>query len=98
MAVIGFQPDLNTVNSMLGDAAVTVRDAAARIERIWSYLEKVGVAGLQAPPYSLAEADAQALYDKASQMHTLAALYYGAAAQPDPYDFDDALALVRGGS
>lgn len=98
MAVIGFQPDLNTVNTLLGDAAVTARDSAQRIERIWSYLAKVGVAGLQAAPYNLPEADAQALFDKANQMHTLAAIYYGEAAQAAPYDFDDAFAIVRGGS
>ena len=95
---IGYTPDLTAINTMIGDAAVGQRDAAARTQRLWSYIQKVGVAGLQADPYNMTEADAQAWYNMANLLWTPAAVYYGLAAQAEAYNFDDALAKVRGGS
>lgn len=92
---IGFQG--SDVNAPLGTLAAQLRATADAIRREFSYVAKLGVAGLEAAPYSMAPADAQALFDAYNYLNTIASIYYGQATQATAFDFDDALALVRGG-
>ena len=95
MANIGYQG--SDVNGPLGVLAVELRDACANILREWSYIETLGVAGLQAAPYNMASGDAQAMFNAYNYLQTVAGIYYGTASQPTDFNFDQALALVRGG-
>ena len=95
MASIGYEG--TDVNAPLGILAVQLRDACRQILQEWSYVNRLGVAGLEAAPYSMDSVSAQALFDAYNYLQTVANIYYGTAAQPDPFDFDDALALIRGG-
>ena len=63
--------------------------SAGRISRSWAR------PGCKAPPYSMSPEDA-ADFAAANHMQTVTAIYYGQGAQPDPFNFDDALAGVRG--
>jgi hypothetical protein len=102
MANIGYQG--SDVNAPLGMLAVQLRDACHDILKSWSYINKIGVAGLQAAPYNLDASTAQATYDAYNHMQTIAAIYYGSVYQGGNnntpgtlFNFDDSLALVRGG-
>ena len=94
MANIGYQG--SDVNGPLGALAARLRGLADAIELEFSYIAKLGVAGLQAPPYNLDQPTAQAIFDGYGHLHTVARVYFGLQAQ-DQYDFDDSLALIRGG-
>ena len=95
MANIGYQG--SDINAPLGALAAQLRAAADAILREWSYIQKLGVPGLEATPYSLDPATAQATFDAYSYLSTVAKIYYGQADQTPAFNFDDALALARGG-
>lgn len=85
------------VNAPLGANAVALRDVCENILKYWSYVAKLGVTGLEAAPYNMSASDAQALYNAGNYMQTVAQVYFGTASQATNFNFDDALALVRGG-
>jgi hypothetical protein len=95
MANIGYQG--SDINTPLGGLACELRDACQHILKAWEYVQKVGLAGLQAAPYNLSATDAQTLWDAYNHLQTVAAIYYGNAAQPSAWNFHDSLSLVRGG-
>jgi len=93
----GHQPDADELNRNVAADAVGLRDAMLAILKRWSLIGKLGEAGLAAPPYNMDPDTAHDLFEAANHMQTVTAVYYGEAAQPDPFDFDDSLAEVRGG-
>lgn len=94
MAEIGYQG--SDVNTPLGALAARLRGLADAIEQEFSYVAKLGVAGLQAAPYNLDQPTAQAVFDGYGHLHTVARIYFGLQDQA-AYNFDDSLALIRGG-
>jgi hypothetical protein len=94
---VGHQPDADELNRYLAADAQGLRNAAQEILKRWSLVKDLGEAGLQAPPYDMTPEDAAAFFEAANRMQTVAAVYYGELAQPDPFNFDDALSEVRGG-
>jgi hypothetical protein len=93
----GHQPDADELNRYLANDAQVLRDAMVGIGKRWSFVKDIGEAGLQGPPWNMDPADATAYFEAANHMQTVAQVYYGEVGQPDPFDFDDSLALVRGG-
>jgi hypothetical protein len=93
---LGNPVDLAGLNARLGDAAVTLRQAADISKEVAAYIIKVGSTNLQAPPYSLSSADAASMITLAGYLSTLSGVYFGTATQGSTFSFDDALTLARG--
>ena len=64
------------------------------VDQFHEYVTSLDVAGLQDAGFS--SDDATAFKARADVHGTMPALYFGRAPQADPYNFDDALADVRG--
>ena len=96
--VIGYQPDLPQLNAQLTQDAGSMQTIMLMVIRRWRYIAKIGADGLQGPPWNLPPAKATEMFEAFNHMATVAQVYFGEAAQPEPFPFDDALALYRGGS
>lgn len=101
---IGYQTSQAEINSVAGNLAVDMRDLCARIQSFHSKIVSLGDG-----PDSRAAAlvtmgftdeggtgDAHLMVYLADVLNTLAAIYYGDAAQPTPFDFDSALSSLWG--
>lgn len=90
------------LNAQLGNAAISIRDATAVADDLWSYVVNLGaneaaqVAGLEALGFSAT--DAQSFWTAANQLFSLYQIYTGINGQATAFNFDNALALVRGAS
>lgn len=91
---VGNPVDVGGLNAQLGDAAVTLRAAMEQIMTLWSFVQPTGEAGLEALGFSAA--DATSYFNASNYLQTVAGLYFGTGTQPAAFDFDSALALVRG--
>jgi hypothetical protein len=96
--MIGTQPDLSALNSMLAADAVTLRDACAGIRARWQYVEAIGEEALTGPPWNMPADQAAEMFAAFNYLATVALVYFGRAAQAEEFDFDAQLATVRGGS
>jgi len=86
---------IELINGQLTQNAVRLHALMSQVSDLHLQVTKLGPAGLQALGASATDAaDIQAAWD---QISTLAAVYFGTAAQTPAYNFDDALAHVRGG-
>lgn len=96
---IGYQGNVNAsyLNAALGQLATGLRNACQAIEPFWALVNSLGTAGLEAAPVSMSVADATAFFSAANYLQTMAAVYYGTAAQSPAFNFDSALAVARGG-
>jgi len=94
---IGFTANssVGTLNSQLGVAAVGLRNAAQQALELFALTNELGAAGLEA--IGFATADATAFVTAVSYLNTVAEVYYGSAAQPTDFNFDNALAGTRAG-
>lgn len=63
-------------------------------DQFHEYIAALDIPGLQDAGFSAA--DATAFKQRADVHGTMPAVYFGRAGQADPYDFDNALADVRG--
>jgi hypothetical protein len=97
---VGFTPSQATINNQGGALAVALRDLARSISDFHTAIGAMGaddtarataLVGL-----GFAQADAASMVYLANVLNTVAALYYGTAAQPTPFDFDSALAPLWG--
>lgn len=80
-------PDLaTTLDAMLNADAVTARNAMAAVMTRWQYVRSLGEDAVGADRFA-----------DFNRLATVAQVYYGEIAQPEPFDFDDSLALVRRG-
>ena len=95
---LGNQPDLPQLNSLLAQDATSMQSVMVAVIRRWRYISKVGAAGLQGDPWNLPPAKAEEMFAAFNHMATVAQVYFGEAAQPEGFNFDDALALYRGGN
>jgi hypothetical protein len=97
MATVGHVPDAAELNNTLYFNTLALRDAMAKIAALWAYIEPLGSAGLQGDPWLMDPAVADAYFRAAEYANTVAEIYGGQIAQPDPFPFADALAPVLGG-
>jgi len=104
---IGFSASLHpgSLNAMLGDTAIALRDAAFRAQKLWSEIASLGadqaaqVAGLQnLAGGGFTSGDAQAFWTSANYAYAVSQLYYGQITQGTVFNYDSALASARGGS
>ena len=80
-------PDLAaTLDAMLNADAVTTRNALQGVLARWQYVEALG-----------SEVVGADRFRDFNYLATVAQVYYGQVGQPDPFPFDEALALVRRG-
>lgn len=93
---VGNPVDVGGLNAQLGDAAVSLRSVMEQILTLWAFVQPQGESGLEALGFSAA--DAASYFQAANYMQTVAGIYFGTATQPADFNFDSALALVRGGN
>ena len=97
----GNQPDAGALHAMLANNALALASVAASITKLWAYVGPLGEDGLAVPPPDgpgMRPEDVGDYYAAASEMQTVAAVYFGQKAHPEVRDHDSALAPVRGGS
>lgn len=94
---VGKVPSLAELNAMLAGDAQAVENVMTGVLRRWGLVEDIGVDGLMAEPYNMPQADAETMFANFNYLATVAGVWYGTGAQPDPFDFSDATAKVRGG-
>ena len=94
----GQQPTFDLLNGQLTACALRLRQVMLDITDLHLQVSKLGASGLQAlpdaPPVAQASQDLATAWD---HIATPAALYFGTADQPDPFNFDDQLATARAG-
>lgn len=95
--MIGYESTLGqaNLNTMLGSAAVNLRNACEAVLQLWSVVNSLGVTGLEGLGFT--DTDAQAFFSAANYMQTVAGIYYGTGTQATAFNFDNALAAVRAG-
>ena len=92
---IGTQPSVIGLNTQLSGAAVQLRNAMFAAQQLAVFANAEGLAGLEL--IGFAAADATAFLSMVSYMNTVAGVYYGTATQGSGFNFDNALAELRGG-
>ncbi len=109
---VGNQPTFGGLNALLGDCAVSIRDNALQIQKLWGYVAALGanqtaqVAALVGLGFGSAAnpvnpgnvSDAQFFWTTANYLFALSQFYYGQLATPAQFNYDSGLALVRGAS
>lgn len=98
--MIGYQSNLNLsqLNNILGANAVAMRAACEESLRFFNEVVNVlGVTGLQASPFNMTATDAQAFFNVANYLQTVAQIYFGLIAQAVAFNFDTATAAARSG-
>lgn len=80
------QPDPAALDAMLTADAVSIRDACLGIRKRWQYVQALGAGVVGEDRFA-----------SFNHLATVEQLYFGQAAQPEAFDFDDALALARKG-
>ncbi len=98
--MVGNPVDKGGLNAKLGDAAVTQKNSGLLNEELWAFIASLGAdetaqkAGLVALGFTSSEADE--FWLKANYLHALGAIYFGDGTQPAVFNYDNALASVRG--
>jgi hypothetical protein len=85
----------NQVNNQISTIAVALRDACQNASNFQQWIVEQGTAGLEAIGFS--PADAASLLQTASYLNTIAAIYFGTAAQPSDFNFANATCSVWAG-
>jgi len=93
---IGNIPTSDSLNFQLGQLAVALREWAHDVTVFHTAVTTLGQAGLEGLSQPFSDDDAAAFIYAANVLNTVAALYYGTAAQPDAFNFDNALASTWG--
>lgn len=99
---VGTQASVSGISSSLTGNALALRELADDILQQWSYLNKLGLAGLQALGFSAA--DAQAVLDNVNRMVTPIQVYKGTVQAQGTggtgailFNFEDSLTPLWGG-
>jgi hypothetical protein len=98
---IGNQPNVGGLNSQLGDVAIQLRNAAESAQQLWAYVNALGsgeaaqVAALVVLGFN--STDAQNFWTDSNYAFAVSELYYGQITQATAFNYDSALAMVRGG-
>jgi hypothetical protein len=95
------------VNNIITALAVRVRDTMRQISNLneavngqaqgLAYLESIGFDAAPNPANPGGVSDAELALSMIGYLNTVSALYFGTAAQPDPFNFDQELSQVWGG-
>lgn len=93
---VGSQPSEGNINQTLTQLALAIREWAQDAAEQRAYLNKLGLAQLEALGFNAA--DAQSVLTLIDYMGTVADLYHGTATQASAFNFEDALTLLWAGS
>lgn len=97
---VGNPVDTGGLNTQLGSCAVSMRDAMRAATDLWAYVVSLGAdqAAQTAALVSLgfSSSDAAAFWLQGNHMFAVAQVYFGQGTQGSAFNFDSALAGVRG--
>lgn len=92
---VGNQPTVASINQSLTNTALNLRNICGQITDLQEYISSLGTTGLQALGFTAA--DAQNIVTLVGYMNTVAAVYFGTAAQPTASNFNAALTVLWAG-
>lgn len=93
---VGSQPSEGGINQTLTQLALAIREWAQDAVEQRAYLNKLGLAQLEALGFTAT--DAQSVLNMINYMGTVADVYHGTATQATAFNFEDALTPLWGGS
>ena len=97
---VGATTSSDQANNILTSLAGRMQDVMADVVELWNWIATLGAdqAAQQAALVTLgfSAADAAAFWTKANNLFAVAQVYYGLGTQPSAFNFDSALAGVRG--
>jgi len=97
---VGNPTDISAMNFKLGECATSLRDSCRAIVSLWNFIASLGAdqAAQQAAlvTMGMSATDAATFWVKANNMFAVAQVYFGLGTQPGTFNFDSALAGVRG--
>jgi hypothetical protein len=97
---VGNQPNASNINSVMGHIATDLRDWARRANQFHTAIDGMGADDPSRATALVAlgftQADATNLVYLANVLNTVAAIYYGTAAQTPAFNFDSALSPLWG--
>lgn len=98
--MVGNPIDAGGLNAKLGDCSINLRDTCQEIVNLWNFISSLGgnQAAQQATLVTMgfSSDDAATYWTKANNMFAVAQVYYGLGTQAGTFNFDNALAGVRG--
>ena len=97
---VGTAVSSDQANNILTSTAKAVQADMQNVVKLWKWIVKLGAdqAAQQAGLVSLgfSSGDAATFWTKANNLFAVAQVYYGLGTQVSAFDYDDALAGVRG--
>ena len=97
---VGATTSSDQANNILTALAKRAHDDMADVVKLWNWIATLGAdqAAQQAALVTLGfpAADAAVFWTKANNLFAVAQVYYGLGTQPSAFNFDSALAGVRG--
>jgi hypothetical protein len=97
---VGAAVSSDQANNILTNVAKRAHDDMADVVKLWNWIATLGAdqAAQQAALVTLgfSTADAATFWTKANNLFAVAQVYYGLGTQPATFNFDAALAGVRG--
>jgi hypothetical protein len=97
---VGATTSSDQANNILTSNAKQMQADMQNVVKLWSWIVKLGAdqAAQQAALVTLgfSSADAATFWTKANNLFAVAQVYYGQGTQPSAFNYDDALAGVRG--
>lgn len=95
---IGNQPSAAQLNSILSNYVSQMNKLMAAIAQLQSYVVAEGAAGLEALDVPFTAPDAASYVQAVNYLNTMAALWYGTAAQATAYNFQNQMNSLVGPS
>ena len=94
---VGNNVSADTINSQLTGLSTQLRNTMQQIRNLnqWTNGQNTGLATLEGVGFD--PSDAATALSMISYLNTMAAVYYGTAAQPTAFDFDQELSQVWAG-
>ena|SRR6185437_9026112 len=99
---VGAAVSSDQANNILTSNAKAVQADMQAVVKLWNWIATLGAdqaaqqAALVAMPNGFTSADAAVFWTKANNLFAVAQVYYGLGTQPSAFNFDSALAGVRG--
>jgi hypothetical protein len=99
---VGAAISSDQANNILTSVAKQVHDDMENVVKLWNWIATLGAdqaaqqAALVAMPNGFTSADAATFWTKANNLFAVAQVYFGLGTQPSAFNFDSALAGVRG--
>jgi hypothetical protein len=97
---VGAATSSDQANNILTSVAKQMQAEMQNVVKLWGWIAKLGAdqAAQQAALVTLgfSSADAATFWARANNLFAVAQVYYGQGTQPSAFNYDDALAGIRG--